>query len=66
MDGFKKKKIQKFYDVAYILKPKKVQIKTYKIILIAVTQELGTLGDAPKRMAAMCPYMLFFCVNIDQ
>ena len=60
MGGFKEKKIQKYYDVAYVLKPTKVKIKTNKIIVIAVTWEFGTLGDAPIRMAAMCPFIIYF------
>ena len=61
--GLRKLKKQKYDDVAYVLKPTKVKIKnkkTNKIILIAVTWELGTLGDAPKRMVAMCSCMFFF------
>ena len=55
-----RKKIQKYYDVTYILKPTKVKIRTNKIIVIAVTWEFGTLGDAPIRMAAMCPFIIYF------
>ena len=39
MDGFKEKKIQKYYNVAYVLKPTKVKIKnkkTNKIIPVGI------------------------------
>ena len=50
--------------MVYVLKLTKVK-KTNKIILIAFTWELGTSVDAPKRMAAMCPWNFFFGVNIN-
>ena len=49
--------------MVYVLKLTKVK-KTNKIILIAFTWELGTSVDAPKRMAAMCPWNFFFFVLI--
>ena len=64
MGGFKEKKIQKFYDVAYVLKPTKVKIKTNKIIVIAVTWEFGTLGDAPTHGSHVSFYNLLWVMHL--
>ena len=65
MGGFKKIKKTKILRCGLRFKANKSKNKkTNKIILIAVTWELGTLGDAPKRMVAMCSCMFFFCVLI--
>ena len=46
-----------------VFKANKVK-KTNKIILISFTWELGTLGDAPKRMANMCASMFCACMCV--
>ena len=68
MGGFKEKKKKKNQSTNIIVcglhfKANKVK-KTNKIILISFTWELGTLGDAPKRMANMCASMFCACMCV--